>query len=56
MKRIKRLTADQQRLVEENLAVVERVLRFDVRAAPCIAGLGYEVYIKRAVSGSAMRR
>lgn len=42
MKRIKRLTADQQRLVEENLAVVERVLRFDVRAAPCIAGLGYE--------------
>ena len=42
MKRIKRLTADQQRLVEENLAVVERVLRFDVRASPCIAGLGYE--------------
>ena len=42
MKCIKRLTTAQQRLVEENLAVVERVLRFDVRAAPCIAGLGYE--------------
>ena len=42
MKYVKRLTAAQQRLVEENLAVVERVLRFDVRANPCIAGLGYE--------------
>ena len=42
MKCVKRLTAAQQRLVEENLAVVERVLRFNVRANPCIAGLGYE--------------
>ena len=42
MKCVKRLTAAQQRLVEENLAVVERVLRFEVRANPCIAGLGYE--------------
>ena len=42
MKCIKRLTTAQQRLVEENLAVVERVLRFDVRANPCIAGLDYE--------------
>ena len=42
MKRAKRLTAAQRQLVEENLAVVERVLRFEVRANPCIAGLGYE--------------
>ena len=42
MKCVKRLTVAQQRLVEENLAVVERVLRFNVRANPCIAGLGYE--------------
>ena len=42
MKCVKRLTAAQQRLVEENLAVVERVLRFEVRANPCIAGLSYE--------------
>ena len=42
MKRAKRLTAAQRRLAEENLVVVERVLRFDVRANPCIAGLGYE--------------
>ena len=37
-----RLTADQQRLVEENLTIVERVLRFDINANPCVAGLGYE--------------
>ena len=42
MKCVKRLTAAQQRLVEENLAVVERVLRFNVRVNPCIAGLSYE--------------
>ena len=42
MKCVKRLTAAQQRLVEENLAVVERVLRFNVRTNPCIAGLSYE--------------
>ena len=42
MKCVKRLTSAQQRLVEENLAVVERVLRFEVRANPCIAGLSYE--------------
>ena len=42
MKCVKRLTAAQRQLVEENLAVVERVLRFNVRANPCIAGLGYE--------------
>ena len=42
MKRAKRLTAAQRQLVEENLAVVERVRRFEVRANPCIAGLGYE--------------
>ena len=42
MKCVKRLTAAQQRLVEENLAVVERVLRFDVRANSCVVGLGYE--------------
>ena len=42
MKCVKRLTAAQQRLVEENLTVVERVLRFDVQANPCVAGLGYE--------------
>lgn len=42
MKCIKRLTTAQQRLVEENLAVVERVLRFNVRVNPCIAGLSYE--------------
>ena len=37
-----RLTADQQRLVEENLTIVERVLRFDINANPRVAGLGYE--------------
>lgn len=42
MKCVKRLTADQQRLVEENLTIVERVLRFDISANPCVAGLGYE--------------
>lgn len=42
MKCVKRLTADQQRLVEENLTIVERVLRFDINANPCVAGLGYE--------------
>ena len=42
MKCVKRLTAAQRQLVEENLAVVERVLRFDVRANSCVAGLGYE--------------
>ena len=42
IKRAKRLTAVQRQLVEENLAIVECVLRFDVRANPCIAGLGYE--------------
>ena len=42
MKCVKRLTADQQRLVEENLTIVECVLRFDINANPCVAGLGYE--------------
>ena len=42
MKCVKRLTTAQQRLVEENLAIVERVLRFDIYANPCVAGLGYE--------------
>lgn len=42
MKCAKRLTSAQRRLVEENLAVVERVLRFDIQAKPCIAGLSYE--------------
>ena len=42
MKCVKRLTVAQQRLVEENLTVVEHVLRFEVRANPCIVGLGYE--------------
>ncbi len=42
MKCVKRLTAAQQRLVEENLTIVERVLRFDINANPCVAGLGYE--------------
>ena len=42
IKCVKRLTADQQRLVEENLTIVERVLRFDINANPCVAGLGYE--------------
>lgn len=55
MKCVKRLTADQQRLAEENLTIVERVLRFDINANPCVAGLGYEDLIKRAVSGSAMQ-
>lgn len=32
----------QRRLVEENLTIVERVLRFDINANPCVAGLGYE--------------
>ena len=35
MKCVKRLTADQQRLAEENLTIVERVLRFDINANPC---------------------
>ena len=43
MKCVKRLTAAQQRLVEKNLTIVERVLRFDIHANPCVAGLGYEV-------------
>ena len=42
MKCVKRLTTAQQRLVEENLTIVERVLRFDIYANPCVAGLGYE--------------
>ena len=42
MKCVKRLTSAQQRLVEENLTIVERVLRFDVRADSCVVGLGYE--------------
>ena len=42
MKRAKRLTAAQRQLVEENLAVVERILRFEVRANPYIVGLSYE--------------
>ena len=42
MKCTKRLTAAQQRLVEENLAVVERALWFDVRVNPYIVGLSYE--------------
>ena len=42
MKCVKRLTSAQQRLVEENLTIVERVLLFDVRADSCIAGLSYE--------------
>ncbi len=42
MKCAKRLTSAQQRLVEENLTIVERVLRFDVRANSCVAGLSYE--------------
>lgn len=42
MKCVKRLTAAQQRLVEENLPIVERVLRFDIQANPCVSGLGHE--------------
>lgn len=42
MKCVKRLTAVQQRLVEENLAIVERVLRFEIRENPYIVGLSYE--------------
>ena len=42
MKCVTRLTSAQQRLVEENLAIVEHVLRFEVRANHCIAGLSYE--------------
>ena len=42
MKCVKRLTAAQRQLVEENLAIVEHVLRFDIHANPCVAGLGYE--------------
>lgn len=34
MKCVKRLTADQQRLAEENLTIVERVLRFDINVHP----------------------
>lgn len=42
MKCTKRLTVAQRRLVEENLTIVERVLRFDIQTNPCVAGLGYE--------------
>ena len=42
MKCAKRLTAAQQCLVEDNLTIVERVLRFDIHANLCVAGLGYE--------------
>lgn len=42
MKCVKRLTTAQRRLVEENLTIVERVLRFDINANPCVVGLGYE--------------
>ena len=42
MKCVKRLTTAQRRLVEENLTIVERVLRFDINANPCVAGLDYE--------------
>lgn len=42
MRCVKRLTAAQQRLVEENLPIVERVLRFDIQANPCVSGLGHE--------------
>ena len=42
MKCVKRLTTAQRRLVEKNLTIVERVLRFDINANPCVAGLGYE--------------
>ena len=42
MKCVKRLTTAQRRLVEENLTIVERVLRFDIHANPCVAGLCYE--------------
>ena len=42
MKCVKRLAAAQQRLVEKNLTIVERVLRFDIHANPCVAGLSYE--------------
>lgn len=42
MKCVKRLTTAQQRLVEENLTIVERVLRFDIQTNPCVAGLSYE--------------
>ena len=52
MKCVKRLTADQQRLAEENLSIVERVLRFDINVNPCLA---MRTCIKRAVSGSAMQ-
>lgn len=31
MKCVKRLTTAQRRLVEENLTIVERVLRFDIK-------------------------
>ena len=52
MKCVKRLTADQQRLAEENLTIVERVLRFDINANPCVAGLGYEdLYQEGCVRG-----
>ena len=40
MKCVKRLTTAQRRLVEKNLTIVERVLRFDINANPCVAGLG----------------
>lgn len=56
MKCVKRLTAAQQRLVEENLPIVERVLRFDIQANPCVSALAMRTCIKRAVSGSAMQR
>ena len=55
MKCVKRLTTAQRRLVEENLTIVERVLRFDIHANPCVAGLCYEDLYQEAVSGSAMQ-
>lgn len=55
MKCVKRLTADQQRLAEENLTIVERVLRFDINAIPALLVLAMRTCIKRAVSGSAMQ-
>lgn len=42
MKCVKRLTTAQRQLVEENLVIVERVLRFEVRTNACIEGLSYE--------------
>ena len=56
MKRIKRLTADQQRLVEENLAVVEPSCGLMSERPLALRVSAMKIYIKRAVSGSAMRR